>query len=392
MKQDSILVTVSGPDRPGITSNLMKILSRGGSHLEDMGQAVTHGLLSLSFLIKLHADDQNGDHVLKDLLLETKKMGLSLDFELIEESSARKKGGEEFILSSVSPKGLSPQFMFEVANLFASYKINILRIDNVSRTGLKALEMRTISENGADWNKIKADLVKIGQTHSTDLAFLRSHVFRTSKRLVVLDMDSTLIQTEVIDELARAHGVYDQVKEITERAMNGHMDFRQSLTERVKMLKGLPESRLQEIAQDLPLTEGASEFIQTVKSMGLKVALITGGFLYFAQTLRNRLGLDYVFANDLEIQNGVLTGRVKGNIIDAEQKAFLMDLLAQQEHITLDQVVAVGDGANDIPMLTRAGMGIAFYAKDAVRQKADFHVGHGPMTSILSFLGIPGPF
>lgn len=204
-------------------------------------------------------------------------------------------------------------------------------------------------------------------------------------------MDSTLIQTEVIDELADLCGVGDEVKAVTHRAMNGELDFDESLKLRVSKLKGLETKKMQEILDRLPLTPGVEDFLKTVKNLGYKVALISGGFTFFADALKAKLGLDYSFANELEIVDGKLTGNVKGTIVNANQKALLVKLISQQENISLEQVVAIGDGANDLPMLATAGLGIAFHAKDIVRKQAQQHMSHGPMTSILYFLGIPGP-
>jgi phosphoserine phosphatase len=223
------------------------------------------------------------------------------------------------------------------------------------------------------------------------VAFLKDNVFRRNKRLIVFDMDSTLIQTEVIDELADLCGVGEEVKLITHRAMNGEIDFDESLKLRVSKLKGLDTKKMQEILDRLPLTPGVEDFLRTVKNLGYKVALISGGFTFFADALKAKLGLDYSFANELEIVDGRLTGNVKGTIVNANQKAILVKLIAQQENISLEQVVAIGDGANDLPMLATAGLGIAFHAKDIVRKEAQQHMSHGPMTSILYFLGIPGP-
>ena len=202
-------------------------------------------------------------------------------------------------------------------------------------------------------------------------------------------MDSTLIQTEVIDEMADAHGVGEEIREITERAMNGELDFDESLKLRVSKLKGLKVTELERILKGLPFTKGCEEFVRTVKSLGYRVAIISGGFSFFAEALKEQLGIDYAFANELEIINGELTGQVEGQIVNAQQKAFLLKVLAQQEKIALDQVVAIGDGANDLPMLATAGLGIAYHAKDIVRKTAEQHMSHGPMTTILYFLGIP---
>ncbi len=391
MKQKLMLVTVSGPDKPGITSSLMKIIVKAQKNLLDMGQSVTHGLLSLSILIDL-GDGTQESELMKDLLFEAKKLGMQLDFQNIGDNSELKRPNtnEKFILSCVKLDGLNASFVESIAKILASNNINISRIDNVSLSGFCSVDFTTnTTSQNTDWPKLKSDLLQASDLHQVDLAFLRDNVFRRNKRLIAFDMDSTLIQAEVIVEMAKRHGVGDKVHEITERAMNGELDFNQSLKERVKLLKGFDTKQMQDIANTLPLSPGVEEFVKTVKSLGYKMAIISGGFQFFANHLRNQLGIDYAFANDLEVQDGILTGEIKGNIVNAEQKAVLLELITQQESISLEQVVAIGDGANDLPMLSKAGLGIAFHAKPIVKEKAGHHMSHGPMTSILYFLGIP---
>ena len=383
----SILVTVSGPDHPGITSKLMHLVTEHGANLRDIGQAVTHGLLSLSFLLETEGSEPN---VVKELLFACSQMNLTLAFQDVEMRDLPDQG-EKFILSCVGTTDLPAAFVRDVADAVASAGINILRIDNMTPKNFKCLEITTTVPPGLSWKKVKERLLEISTDHRVDVAFLKDNVFRRSKRLIVFDMDSTLIQTEVIDEMADVVGVGAAVRHITEEAMNGKMDFNESLKQRVSKLKGLSTQQMQKILEDLPFTPGAVEFIQTVKGLGYKVALISGGFTFFANALKDQLGLDYAFANELEIIDGKLTGEIEGTIVNAEQKAFLLKVIAQQEKISLEQVVAIGDGANDLPMLAAAGLGIAFHAKDVVKKEAQQHMSHGPMTSILYFLGIPGP-
>lgn len=388
-----ILVTVSGPDCPGITARLMKIISEYSVDVLDMGQAVTHGLLSLSFVLGLNSDEKTSNgNVLKDLLFEANLMGLTLSYKVVEKNiSTPEMDGEKFIVTCVSPTIVTASFVADLAQILATFKINIERIDKVSPREFSSMEISTSIPKSLETKKLKEDLMKVSTKHKIDVAFLKDNVFRRNKRLIVFDMDSTLIQTEVIDELAELCGVGDEVKKITHRAMNGEIDFDESLKLRVSRLKGLDTSRMQEILEKLPLTPGVEEFIKTIKSLGYKVALISGGFSFFADALKLKLGLDYSFANELQIEDGKLTGHVTGTIVNANQKAILVKLIAQQENISLEQVVAIGDGANDLPMLATAGLGIAFHAKDVVRKEAQQHLSHGPMTSILYFLGIPGP-
>lgn len=389
-----ILVTVSGPDYPGITSRLMRIIADFNVGIRDMGQAVTHGLLSLSFVLELNSGDQNKSSgaVLKDLLFEANKLGLSLSYKVVDSIIKNENlQDEKFVVTCVAPTLITSTFVADLAKILADHQINIERIDKVSPDEFSSLEIVTSIPVSLTWDKLKEELLKVSTLHKIDVAFLKDNVFRRNKRLIVFDMDSTLIQTEVIDELAELAGAGEEVKAVTHRAMNGEIDFDESLRLRVSKLKGLKQEKLQEVLERLPLTPGVEEFISTIKGLGYKVALISGGFTYFSDALKKRLSLDYSFANELEIVNGELTGKVKGTIVNANQKAILVKLIAQQENISLEQVVAIGDGANDLPMLATAGLGIAFHAKDIVRRQAQNHMSHGPMTSILYFLGIPGP-
>lgn len=388
-----ILVTVSGPDCPGITARLMKIISEYNVDILDMGQAVTHGLLSLSFVLGLNADEKSSNgNVLKDLLFEANLMGLTLSYKVVEKNiSTPEMEGDKFIVTCVSPTKVTASFVADLAQILANFKINIERIDKVSPREFSSMEIFTSIPKNLETKKLKEHLMNVSTKHRIDVAFLKDNVFRRNKRLIVFDMDSTLIQTEVIDELADLCGVGEEVRSITQKAMNGEIDFDEALRLRVSKLKGLKTACMQDILEKLPLTQGVEEFIKTIKSLGYKVALISGGFTFFADALKIKLGLDYSFANELEIQDGKLTGHVTGTIVNANQKAILVKLIAQQENISLEQVVAIGDGANDLPMLLTAGLGIAFHAKDVVKKEAQQHLSHGPMTSILYFLGIPGP-
>lgn len=388
MNGKNVLIKVSGPDHPGITSELMNLIKKTNNQLLDMGQSVTHGLLSLSFVINISEENTEQDHVLKDLLFAANKLNLTLDYKVAEPKTKSQKS-EKFILNCVSVQPISAAFVCDIATILSQHGINIKRIDKVSPNTFKSLEISTEVPIGLDWKKVRAALLKTSNGHKVDVAFLKDDIYRRSKRLIVFDMDSTLIQTEVIDELADACGVGEEIRAVTEEAMNGEIDFDESLIKRVSKLKGLEASKMNDILEKLPLTPGVEDFIHTIKTLGYKVAVISGGFTFFANALKEKLGLDYAFANELEIKEDKLTGNVLGTIINAEQKALLVKLIAQQEGISLEQVVAIGDGANDLPMLEAAGLGIAFHAKEIVKKEAEQHMSHGPMTSILYFLGIP---
>lgn len=385
---ENLLITVSGLDKPGITASLTNLIAQNEGEILDIGQSVIHDFLSLSILVKLKAKTQ----LLKDILFEGRKMGLSVEFMPIERSSfEEKKKKQSYIISSVHSRGLPSDFVSELTGLLASKNLNIQSIRKTSET-FKSLDIICDGDSSFSWDRFKKDLISLSHQYQTDTAFQKNNVFRWNKRLIVFDMDSTLIQTEVVNQIAELAGEGERVAQITERAMNGELDFKESLRERVALFEGLPVEDLQEIAKNLPITEGVPELIKTVKKLGYKLAIISGGFTYFAHFLKEKLGMDYAFANELEILHGKLTGKVLGTIVDSEQKAILLDLMAQQESISLEQTVAIGDGANDLPMLSKAGFGIAFHAKPYVRERAKQQVSHNSMESLLHFLGISDDF
>ena len=235
---------------------------------------------------------------------------------------------------------------------------------------------------------MRAEFLRLAGELGVDIAFQKDNAFRRNRRLVCFDMDSTLIEHEVIDELAKAAGVGEQVAEITERAMLGELDFTQSFQARVALLKGLDASVLESIAQSLKLTEGAEHLMRTLKALGYKTAILSGGFTYFGEYLQSKLGIDYVFANSLEIEDGKVTGRVVGRVVDGNRKAELLREIAQKEGVNLEQVIAVGDGANDLPMLSIAGLGIAFRAKPLVKANAKQSISTLGLDGILYLLGV----
>ena len=388
MSKNLILITVSGLDQPGITAELMKCIMKTDAKIEDMGQSITHGLLSLSFLINV---SKNNKTLIKDLLFQSNEMKMQMEYQYVENKQEVIDSGEKYILSCVCLSNITASFIFDVSSTLANHNINIQRIDNITNGEFKSIDFATsATEKNVNWEKVKSELLSISTKHATDMALLKDNVWRRNKRLIVFDMDSTLIKNEVIVEMAKVYGVGNQVHDITEKAMNGEIDFDESLTQRVKLLKGMSENKLEEILQSIELTDGVRDFVKTVKKLGYKIAIISGGFNYFANYFKDTLGLDYAFANDLEIENGILTGNIKGQIVNADKKAILLEMIAQQESINLEQVVAIGDGANDLKMLAKAGLGIAFHAKEIVKQNAEQHMSHGDMKSILYFLGLKG--
>ncbi|MBI3543124.1 MAG: phosphoserine phosphatase SerB [Deltaproteobacteria bacterium] len=383
-----VIVTVTGRDAPGITSGLTEILNREGVRLLDMEQAVTHGLLSLSLVIQFVGNGSADVAVLKDLLFKAKELGVNLDFTIVEGDAPARSSATQFAITLLS-EDLQARHVAAIAAVLARRKVNIDSIRKLNEGGLSCLELITYTNSQIDVGALKDDLLKVSSRFpAVDIAVQRENLYRRAKRLVVMDMDSTLIQVEVIDEMAKLAGVGRQVSEITERAMQGHMDFDESLRQRVELLKGLSESEMKLLADRIPLTPGAEVLVKTLKRLGYKIALISGGFSYFGEKLKEKLGLHYVYTNVLEIEGGKLTGRVTGSIVNAQRKADLLELIAQQEGVTLESVIAIGDGANDILMLKKAGLGIAFNAKRKTQEAAGAAINQKTLASILYLLGI----
>jgi phosphoserine phosphatase len=379
-----VIVTVSGPDRPGITARLTGILADMGAALLDIEQVVVRGHLSLGMLIGIEQDPG----VLKELLFAAKELGMSLDFYPVADLNASQpKRVPRYVVTAIG-KSLGAREMHAVSTLLAEYHANISKISRLSYGKVRSVEVHVELAEGENPGPLKEALLRLGMSSSFDIALQREGIFRRSKRLVVLDMDSTLISIEFIDELARAHGVLEQVSAVTEQAMAGEMDYDESLRRRLALLEGLDVAVLRRIAAELPLTEGAERLIRALKRLGYRTAVISGGFSVAADSLKAQLGIDYAFSNTPEIHNGKLTGRVLGPIVNAARKAELLDTIAQSEGILLDQVIAVGDGANDLLMLEKAGLGIAFRAKPKLRAAADTSITAGGLDSILYLLGL----
>lgn len=392
-----ILINVSGTDKPGLTSSITELLSLDGIQILDIGQAVIHETLSLGILIEV-PDDSASSPVLKDVLFRTHELGLQARFTPIDEDSYHAwvagQGKPRHIVTLLARK-LAASHLARVTEVISRHGLNIDRIERlsgriplgeVSTTGAACVE---ISARGplADAALVRRELLAVAVAMDVDIAYQEDNIFRRNRRLVAFDMDSTLIEAEVIDELAKAAGVGEQVAAITERAMAGEIDFTESFKTRVALLEGLDEGVLAGIAERLPLTEGAERLVSTIRRLGYKTAILSGGFTYFGRYLQDRLGIDYMFANELEIAEGKVTGRVTGRVVDGDRKAELLLQLAAKERIVLDQVIAVGDGANDLPMLSIAGLGIAFRAKPLVKESAKQAISHLGLDGILYLLG-----
>lgn len=396
-QQEIILLQISGEDKPGITASVTAILAEYKANILDIGQADIHDTLSLGILFEVSKGKEAGP-ILKDLLFAAYEMGLQAKFKPISfdeyERWVNLQGKNRYIVTVLGKKLTATQIA-TVTRVFTEEGLNIDNItrltgripiketDKQSRSSVQ-MSVRGTLKNKAD---LQMKFMDISRNLGIDIGFQEDNMYRRNRRLVCFDMDSTLIQTEVIDELARRHGVGEQVSAITERAMNGEIDFNESFIQRIALLEGLDENVMEDIAKNLPITDGAERLISTLKAFGYKTAILSGGFTYFGNYLKKMLGVDYVYANELEIKDQKLTGKHLGEIVDGKRKAELIKLLAQVENLNINQVIAVGDGANDLPMLNLAGLGIAFHAKPVVKENAQQSISTIGLDGILYFLG-----
>lgn len=395
---DIYLINVTGRDRPGLVASITGVLAASQVNVLDIGQAVIHEHISLGLLVEV-PPPHTATAVMKDLLFTGHELGVQVNFTPITldqyEHWVGEQGKERRIITMMGRK-LSAAQVSAVAALCAEHNLNIDVITRLSgRRSIvnpeihpKAAVQLTVSGPVADERALRSRLLQFSHELGLDVSAHVDDIYRRNRRLVVFDMDSTLVQVEVIDELAKLAGVGEEVAQVTAAAMRGELDFKASLTRRVALLKGLPESVLAEVAAALPLMEGAEWVTSTLKRLGYKIGIISGGFDYFGYHLQQKLGVDYVYANRLEIIDGHLTGRVLGEIIDGPKKAELLQRIALAENVSLEQTIAVGDGANDIPMLSIAGMGVAFHAKPIVREKAERAISNLGLDGLLFLIGI----
>ncbi len=391
-----ILINISGNDRPGVTASLSEILARYDATILDIGQADIHHSLALGRLIK--TDSEVSGDLMKDLLFKAYELGVKVRFSPVNESDygewVEKQGKDRWIITILGRR-LTARVIADVSRAVAEQGMNI---DGIKRlTGRMPLHGEDplgkscvqVSVRGflKDQTAMQQRFMQIANEQETDISLQEDTMYRRSRRLVCFDMDSTLIRTEVIDELADRAGVGEEVRAITESAMRGEIDFCESFKRRVALLKGLDESVMRDIAENLPITEGVDRMMAALKRTGYKTAILSGGFTYFGNYLKQRFGFDYVYANELEIVDGKLTGRYLGDIVDGRRKAELLKLLAQVENVNIKQTIAVGDGANDLPMLATAGLGIAFHAKPKVKATADQSLSTIGLDGILYFIG-----
>ena len=395
---DILLITISGADQPGLTANITGLLAQRDVNILDIGQAVIHDSLSIGVLVEVPLE-RDRPEVVAAINAFAEAAGLKARFRDISPESYEQwvqgQGRARYIITLLARKVTAKQLSL-VTGVVSRHQLNI---DSISRLSgriplgeLPALSKACVefSVRGqlGDVGAFRRDLLEVAGALDVDLAFQEDSMYRRNRRLVAFDMDSTLVEAEVINELAKAAGVGDEVSAITESAMRGELDFAESFRRRVALLKGLNSAALEEIASELKITEGAEHLIATLRAMGYKTAILSGGFTYFAHHLQEQLGIDYVYANELDIVDGVVTGEVKGTIVDGRRKAQLLRQLAREQGIDLQQVIAVGDGANDLPMLSIAGLGIAFRAKPLVKKSAEQSISTLGLDAILYLLGI----
>lgn len=384
-KKDFVLVTVSGPDRPGITAAFSQILVENQVEIVDIEQASLQDFLGLSFLLDTSNAKQSKDGVLKDLLFEASRLGLTLNFRLYSESEVRTRNSKNlFVLTYFG----DTRALAEISRILAEENANIEMIANLTRHCASCVELTIDVNSVSNLSRLKERVIAKSHELNIDLALQKMEAYRKNKRIVFFDMDSTLIDMELIDVMAERAGVFKEVSRITEKARRGDLDFEEALHQRVALLKGLNVKELEAIQREIRLSEGAEELVAILKRLGFKLGVVSGGFRYFADDLKKRLGLDFAYANELEIKDGKLTGRVMGQIVDNAYKAKIVHRVSEAEGILLDQTVAVGDGANDVLMLGQAGLGIAYNAKGKLDRAANMSLGKARLKNILYLLGI----
>ena len=397
-ERELILINISGPDRCGVTTELTAILARHDAEILDIGQADIHHTLSLGILFK--TDSRRSGDILKEILFKTNALKIQVEFNIVSEKDYHDwvgmQGKNRYIITILGRK-ITARQISDTTRIISRQGLNIdsitrltgrMPLDDSAQPATKACIEFSVRGTPADRLKMQSDFMKLAAKLDFDISLQEDTLYRRCRRLICFDMDSTLIRTEVIDELADRAGVGEQVRAITESAMRGEIDFCESFTRRVALLKGLDVSVMKEIAESLPITEGVDRLMEVLRRSGYKTAILSGGFTYFGNYLKDKYKFDYVYANELEVgPDGKLTGRYVGDIVDGRRKKELLRLLAQVENINIAQTIAVGDGANDLPMLSEAGLGIAFHAKPKVKAEAGQSISTIGIDGVLYFLG-----
>ena len=396
-EKEIILLKVSGQDKPGVTAGLTAVLATYNAIVLDIGQADIHETLSLGILFQIEAGS-NAAPVLKDLLFKGYELGIKVKFVPISiddyEGWVKTQSKQRYIINILGEK-LAAKQLAAVTKIMSDQHLNIDSIKRLTSRASIIIEednprscvQLSVSGIIEDKANMTASFMEISRSLDVDISFQEDNIYRRNRRLVCFDMDSTLIQTEVIDELADLAGVGEQVRAITEAAMNGELDFNESFKQRMALLEGLSEEVLHNVALNLPITKGAHRLMRALKYYGYKTAILSGGFTYFGKYLQKELGIDYVHANELEIVDGKLTGKYIGEIVNGEKKAEYLRAIAEKEGIHINQTIAVGDGANDLPMLNLAGLGIAFHAKPTVKESAETSISSLGLDGVLYLLG-----
>lgn len=396
-RKEQIIVRIAGKDRCGLTASVMQVLAKYDAQILDMGQADIHSTLSLGILIRI-GEDHSGQ-VMKELLFKASELGVNIGFEPVTDNDyeewAGRQGQNRYILTVIG-RSLSARQIASAAEIIAAQGLNIdsikrmtgrLSIMHPERNVRSCIEF-SMRGTPHDRAQMQSALMELSTETGMDFSLQKDDMYRRMRRLICFDMDSTLIKTECIDELAERAGVGPEVRAITEQAMRGEIDFKESFRRRVALLKGLDVSVMREIAENLPVTEGTDRLMSVLKTCGYKIAILSGGFTFFGEYIQKRYGIDYVYANELEIgEDGRLTGNYVGEIVDGQRKADLLKLIAQTEKVNFAQTIAVGDGANDLPMLSEAGLGIAFHAKPRVVANAKQALNTVGLDGVLYFLG-----
>jgi phosphoserine phosphatase len=380
-----VVVTVSGHDRPGITAAFTRILVDNGVEIVDIEQASLQDFLGLSLLLDMSGVAHSKDSVIKDLLFEANRLNLTLNFRLFSDKEIRAKNSKNiFVLTLFG----GTRALAAISSILGEENANIEMISNLTHQSANCIELTVNVNRVLSLSQLKERVMGRAHELGVDLALQKMEAYRKNKRLVFFDMDNTLIDMEIIDEMARMADVLSEVSRITEKSMRGDLDFQDSLIQRLALLRGLKLGDLEKVRDGIRLSEGAEDLVATLRRFGYKIGLVSGGFQYFADYLKEKLELDFAFANQLEIKGGVLTGRIVGPVVDGTEKAKIINRVSTEEGVLLDQTVVIGDGANDALMLGQAGLGIAYNAKKGLDRVASMSLGRARLMNILYVLGI----